>query len=330
MTVTVEAGSTGRAGVPSGRSGPPSIRLGGRFRLDERMTVASGPGSLAAGGIALWKATDEVLHRPVTVHVLPGGEPVPGHVVTALQAAARVNDPRLATVYDTDFAAQVPYIVSEWAPGTHLEDLVLSGLPRPALAAAMIADAADALAVAHKADRPHLRLGPRSLRWDTRSGLKITGLGIEAALFAADQPAASADAGAADTMALGRMLYALLTGFWPGHETTAIPAAPRNKGRVYTPRQVRAGVPGVLDAITCYALQLQPPGAAAPTLTPAGLAMALHSVQRPSYSPFRLADPAGGTAVSAQYAGSGRRAWHGKTPRTRGARHRTTLVRPAA
>jgi hypothetical protein len=329
MTVTVEAGSTGRAGVPSGRSGP-SIRLGGRFRLDERMTGASGPGSLAAGGIALWKATDEVLHRPVTVHVLPGGEPVPGHVVTALQAAARVNDPRLATVYDTDFAAQVPYIVSEWAPGTHLEDLVLSGLPRPALAAAMIADAADALAVAHKADRPHLRLGPRSLRWDTRSGLKITGLGIEAALFAADQPAASADAGAADTMALGRMLYALLTGFWPGHETTAIPAAPRNKGRVYTPRQVRAGVPGVLDAITCYALQLQPPGAAAPTLTPAGLAMALHSVQRPSYSPFRLVDSAGGTAVSAQYAGSGRRAWHGKTPRTRGARHRTTLVRPAA
>ena len=330
MTVTVEAGSTGPAGVPSGRSGPPSIRLGGRFRLDERMTVASGPGSLAAGGIALWKATDELLHRPVTVHVLPGGEPIPEDVVTALQAAARLNDPRLATVYDTDFASQVPYIVSEWAPGTHLEDLVLSGLPRLALAAAMIADAADALAVAHEAGRPHLRLGPRSLRWDTRSGLKITGLGIDAALFAADQPSASADPGAADTMALGRMLYALLTGFWPGHETTAIPAAPRNKGRVYTPRQVRAGVPGVLDAITCYALQLRPPGAAAPALTPAGLAMALHSVQRPSYSPFGPADPAGGAPVSAQDAGSGRHAWHGKTLRTRGARHRPTLVRRAA
>jgi hypothetical protein len=208
-----------------------------------------------------------------------------------------VNDPRLATVYDTDLAGQVPYIVSEWAPGTHLEDLVLSGLPRPALAAAMIADAAGALAVAHEAGRPHLRLGPRSLRWDTGSGLKITGLGIDAALFAADQRAASADAGedasadagAADTMALGRMLYALLTGFWPGHESTAMPAAPRNKGRVYTPRQVRAGVPGVLDAITCYALQLRPPGAPQPGLTPAGLAMALRSVQRPSYSPFRPA-----------------------------------------
>ena len=54
----------------------------------------------------------------------------------------------------------------------------------------MIADAADALAVAHQAGRPHLRLTPRSLRWDPASGLKITGLGLDAALCgaAADTP----------------------------------------------------------------------------------------------------------------------------------------------
>ena len=52
--------------------------------------------------------------------------------------------------------------MSEWTPGTHLEDLVLARpspptLPHPARAAAMIADAADALAVAHRAGRfPHL------------------------------------------------------------------------------------------------------------------------------------------------------------------------------
>ena len=304
-----------------------TLWLGGRFRLDERVTAAGG---FSVGQGSLWRATDALLGRPVAIHLLSGGVRVPAHVMAAVKAAARVNDPRLATIYDTDYDIEGPYIVSEWTPGTHLEDLVLSGLPSPALAAAMIADAADAMDVAHRAGRPHLCLNPLSLRWDTGSGLKITGLGIDAALAGMDLAGTSADCAAADTMALGRMLYALLTGFWPGHETTAIPAAPRNKGRVYTPRQVRAGVPGVLDAITCYALQLQPPGAAAPTLTPAGLAMALHSVQRPSYSPFRLVDPAGGAPVSAQDAGSGRRAWHGKTPRTRGARHRTTLVRPAA
>ena len=315
MTVAVEAGAAERVGARSEGAGP-AIWLGGRLRLDERIA--------AAGALSLWKATDALLCRPVTVHLLPRGVPVPPHVVEAVQAAARVNDPRLATIYDTNYSIDGPYIVSEWTPGTHLEDLVLSGLPRPALAAAMIADAADALAVAHQAGRPHLCLGPRSLRWDTGSGLKITGLGIDAALFG---PAA-ADPAAADTMALGWMLYALLTGYWPGDEPTALPAAPRHKGRVYSPRQVRAGVPGVLDAITGHALQFRRPGAAssAAVLTPAGLAMALRSVLRPSYSSFFPAEPVGCAPDLARDTMSRRQARHGRG----GVKHRTTLLRPAA
>jgi hypothetical protein len=301
VTVVQETGVAGRL---SGTRGPVP-RLGGRFRLDERIT--------AAGGLSLWKATDELLCRPVTIHLLPRGIPVPAHVVAAVQAAARVSDPRLATVYDTDYSIESPYIVSEWARGTHLEDLVLAGLPSPALAAAMIADAADALAVAHEAGRPHLCLGPRSLRWDAGSGLKITGLGIDAALSGIS----AADPAAADTMALARMLYAMLTGCWPGEEPTALPAAPRHKGRVYTPRQVRAGVPGVLDAITGHALRLGPAGGPQPALTPAGLAMALRSVQRPSYPPVRPAEPVRPGPVRPRHARAG-------------VRHRTTLLRPAA
>ena len=338
MTVAAEAATAGRIGVPSGGPGP-TIWLGGRFRLEERIT--------AAGQLSLWKATDELLCRPVTIHLLPRGVPVPRHVVEAVQAAARVSDPRLATIYDTDCSVEGPYIVSEWTRGTHLEDLVLSGLPAPALATAMIADAADALAVAHRAGRPHLCLGPRSLRWDADTGLKITGLGIDAALTGTNAGGPNtggpntagtntagpntADPAAADTTALARMLYALLTGCWPGDEPTALPAAPRHKGRVYTPRQVRAGVPGVLDAITCHALQLQPPGAPRPVLTPAGLAMALHSVWRPSYSSFGPAGPAGCVPVLVQDTMSRRQARHARNPRGRaGTRHRTTLLRPAA
>jgi hypothetical protein len=318
MTVAVETGAAGGVEIPpAGRR--PATWLGGRFRLDERIT--------AAGGLSLWKATDELLCRPVTVHLLPRGVAVPPHVVQAVQAAARVSDPRLATIYDTDYSIESPYIVSEWTPGTHLEDLVLSGLPRPALAAAMIADAADALAVAHQAGRPHLCLGPRSLRWDPCRGLKITGLGVDAALSGTN----AADPAAADTMALARMLYALLTGCWPGDEPTALPNAPGHKGRVYTPRQVRAGVPGVLDAITCHALRLQPPDAPRSVLTPAGLAMALRSVQRPSYSSFRPGEPVGCAPVLAEDTMSRRQARHAKIPRGRvGIRHRPTLLRPAA
>ena len=324
-----------------------TLWLGGRFRLDERVT--------AAGGLSgsLWRATDELLCRPVAIHLLPRGVRVPARVMAAVQAAARVNDPRLATIYDTDYDIEGPYIVSEWTPGTHLEDLVLSGLPSPALAAAMIADAADALGVAHRAGRPHLCLSPRSLRWDPGSGLKITGLGIDAALSGSDiaAPAAAGAAGAAgvagaagaagaagvaDTMALGRMLYALLTGCWPGDEATALPAAPRHNGHVYTPRQVRAGVPGVLDAITCHALQLHGTSA---VLSPAGLAVALRAVLRPSSWSFASSASsassasfasfaAGEPAVAAQDPVFRRQARHARS--RPGVRHRTTLLHPAA
>src|ERR1700736_1314453 len=307
--------------VPSGAHRT-QTSLGGRFRLDERISLddqVSGPcgSSWEARGLSLWKAADQLLGRPVTIYLLPPGIPDPRPVIEAVKSAAKVTDPRLATIYDTDFSTECPYIVYEWTPGAHLEDLVLAGLPHPALAAAMIADAADALVVAHQAGRPHLRLTPRALRWDTKSGLKITGLGIDAALcgegagdppslarrsaarpsadrLSADSP--SADGMVADVMALGRMLYALLTGYWPGDEATAqptaLPPAPRYKGRVCTPRQVRAGVPAVLDAITYRGLSGQAADAPLRAQTPAGLAMALRMVQRPSYQLERPEDEA--------------------------------------
>jgi hypothetical protein len=262
----------------------------------------------------LWKATDQLLSRPVTIYLLPAG-PVPRTVTDAVQAAAKASDPRLATIYDTDFDEQCPYIVAEWTPGTHLEDLVLSGLPRPALAAAMIADAADAIAIAHQAGQPHLRLTPHSVRWHPGCGLKITGLGLDAALCGtiAENPVA------ADTIALARMLYALLTGYWPGDEPTALPPAPQHKGRVCTPRQVRAGVPALLDAITYRGLQGQAADAPLRPQTPAGLAMALRMVQRPSY---QLDRPEAGPVAR-----PGGQARHARA--RAGFRHRTTLLRPA-
>jgi hypothetical protein len=301
--------------------------LGGRFRLDERISLddqVSGPcgSSREARGLSMWKATDHLLGRPVTIYLLPPGRPVPRTVADAVQAAAKVSDPRLATIYDTDFDPRCPYIVAEWTPGTHLEDLMLSGpcppaLPQPALAAAMIADAADALAVAHRAGRPHLRLTPRSVRWSHGSGLKITGLGLDAALAGVT----AQDPVAADTTALARMLYALLTGYWPGDEPTALPPAPRHKGQVCTPRQVRAGVPAVLDAIAYRALRGQAADAPVRPQTPAGLAMALRMVQRPSY---RVEPPEPGPVIRPEV--RRRQARHARA--RAGSGHRITLLRP--
>jgi serine/threonine protein kinase len=326
--------------IPSGTHDTASL-LGGRFRLDERISLedqVSSPcgSSWEARGLSLWKATDQLLGRPVTIYLLPRGIPVPRPVVDAVQSAARVTDARITKVYDTDFSPQCPYIVAEWTPGTHLEDLLRSGLPTPALAAAMIADAADAIAVAHRAGRPHLRLTPRALRWHPGSGLKVTGFGIDAALCGPLDPGVP-NPMAADTMALARMLYALLTGYWPGDEPTGLPPAPRHKGQVCTPRQVRAGVPAALDAITYRALQGLAADAPLRAQTPAGLAMALSMVQRPSRL---LGAPEDGTSENDEAAdGPGMAGVSGVTPirparRARHARARTghaisTLLRPA-
>jgi serine/threonine protein kinase len=326
--------------------------LGGRFRLDERIGTGG-----TSSEFSLWKGTDRLLSRPVTIHLLPSGIPVPPGVTEAVRAAAKVSDPRLATIYDTDFSTECPYIVSEWTRGTHLEDLVLSGLPTPALAAAMIADAADALAVAHQAGRPHLRLTPHSLRWDRRSGLKITGLGLDAALYGPGSYGPGSygresygrdsygldsfgpgsygresygldsfgPGSLDDTRALACMLYALLTGYWPGQGVTALPAAPLYKGRICTPRQVRAGVPALLDAITYRALRGEAPDAPARPLTLSGFALALHGVQRPSY--LQADPPEWVSEVSQGSRGSRPRARHARA-RT-GLLHGTTLLRTA-
>ncbi len=277
---------TGRhaQGEARGDTPPPSAGtlLAGRYLLAERI---GGPDSGS-----LWKGSDKLLARPVTVRVFRPG-PVPAPVAAAMRGAGRLTDPRLARIYDADERRGAAYIVSEAVPGAPLDELLTTGLPGPGLAPRLVADAGSALAVAHAAGQAHLCLTPDLVRW-TGSGVKITGLGIEAAL-AGLPPASPAQAAAADTRALGRLLYALLTGCWPGPEQTILPAAPRHRGRLLPPAQVTGGVPDRLNALVC---SLLPPGAASPASpaigSPAQLARALCPARRPAPAPVRLAPAA--------------------------------------
>jgi hypothetical protein len=111
MTVVEMPSSAMPSGTPAADRWQGERWLGGRFRLDER--ISSGDqvsGSLdprgssrEARGFSLWKASDQLLGRPVSIYLLPPGAPVPRPVVEAVQSAAKVSDPRLAAIYDTDF-----------------------------------------------------------------------------------------------------------------------------------------------------------------------------------------------------------------------------------
>jgi serine/threonine protein kinase len=228
-----------------------TVVVGGRFLLGQRIG--------RVGVAERWLATDTLLQRPVAVHLLPERAPIPG-LAAAIQAAARVNDPRLATVYDACYHQERPYLVSEWAGDPDLERLVLeAGLPGPGLAASIVAEAAEALASAHAHGRPHLRLELDSVHWGS-SGLKITGLGIDAALTGMTSPAPAA----ADTVGLAGILYTLLTGYRPG-----APADARHE-----PRELRREVPPMLNAIACHTL----PAWGVPSIRhPAQLAAALRA-----------------------------------------------------
>ncbi len=246
----------------------PGMRVGGRYRI-EVLISESGPATA-------WCAVDEVLARRVVIRRLPRGVPLGADGLAGIRVAASLSDPRLTRIYDADDGGDIPYVVSECASGHHLEDLILTaGVPDPAIASLVVSEAAEALAVAHQAGAPHLCLTPRSVLWG-RYGVRVTGLGVEAAL----RNITSASPGATDTLALGEILYALLTGYWPGPQQTALPAAPRRRGMPYAPRQVRAGVPTALNTIACRALMPQLARAASPCTSPAQLAAALRAATR--------------------------------------------------
>ena len=196
----------------------PGVRLGGRYRLEDRLA--------AAGGWSAWKAIDEILARPVSVITFAAGFPRLEQVVTAARAASRLTDTRLTQVFDVEDSWDHAYIVLEWPFGDTLADLVATGSVEPAAGARIVAEVAAALSGAHAAGLAHLCLRPDTVRWTPGGGVKVTGLGIDAALSGVT----SDDPELADTRGLGRLLYAALTGLWPGQDYPELPPAPETRG----------------------------------------------------------------------------------------------------
>ncbi|WP_067173784.1 protein kinase family protein [Microtetraspora niveoalba] len=258
----------------------PGSRLADRFRLEDRVSESN--------GVTLWKAIDEILARPVAVHTFSPEFDRVQEVVTAARAASRLTDPRLTQVFDAAHEDDTAYVVSEWVSGDSLADLITAGGLEPERGAALVAEAAEALAHAHESGLTHLQLTPARLLWTSSGTVKLLGLAVDAAIvgLTSDDPARD------DAEGLGRLLYAALTGHWPSDEDTGLPSAPLDDDKVCTPRQVTAGVPGYLDAITCRALLPESRRGLAPLSTPAQMAEALAEVPRPSPVPVGPVPPA--------------------------------------
>jgi len=260
----------GSGPAPDADQGP---LLAGRYRLVERLREQDGS--------AEWRATDELLARTVTIRVFTGESRHVARVMAAARAAGRVTDPRLARIFDADDRAEPAFIVTGWPSGRCLADLLTAGPLDPWQAARVIAEAADALAVAHEAGLAHLCLSPACLWCGPGGEVTITGLGIDAALSGAQ----AGDPVLADTRGLARLLYAALTGYWPGEGWGALPPAPRPGGRIARPGEVRPGIPEGIDSVTCRALSGEACEGGPPILSLAQLAIELAAITRPGPPP---------------------------------------------
>jgi serine/threonine protein kinase len=199
--------------------------LGGRYRL-RRLLAVGGMG-------AVWAAEDAVLGREVAVKVL--GEALADDRRARLRlrrearAAARLAHPAIARVLDLGEEDGRPYLVMELLHGESLAARLARGGPlAPAEAVGVVAAAADALDLAHRAGIVHRDVKPGNV-FVTRGGeVKLLDFGIaraadETALTGGDLLGTAAylapervlghDATpAADVYALGVLLYELLAG----------------------------------------------------------------------------------------------------------------------
>jgi hypothetical protein len=278
----------------------PGTLLAGRYRLVDQVSAGT--------GWTFWKATDEILARSVTVLTFAAGFSRIAEAITAARAAARLSDPRFSQVFDVEDADELAYVVTEWVVGESLLDMLADGPLDAPHAVSLLSEAARAVAAAHAIRLAHLRLNPACLHWTRGSGVKITGLGIDAVLAGtgpAEDGTGNVDSPElTDTRDLARLLYAALTGYWPGPaesggpaETTeadenqgvarptGLPPAPEVDGVPRTPRQVSAAVPANIDDLTCQALYQRPSRHGPALSTPAMLAEALAGVARPDPPP---------------------------------------------
>jgi serine/threonine protein kinase len=218
----------------------------------------------SAGGL-FWRAYDSMLDRSVALHLIRADDPRAELLRDAARTSAQVVDRRVLRVLDVDETTEqtagdggaLCYVVNEWASGVSLDILLADEGPlAPRRAAWLVSEVASTLDIAHTAGVAHGRLVPENVLIDRTGSVRVIGFAVDAALHGLPSGRLSTDV--ADLAAL---LYAALTGTWPGVAPSAVRTAPHTHGRVLRPRQVRAGVPRVLDALCDAVLN---PYAAAP------------------------------------------------------------------
>ena len=238
--------TTGKPGAPA-----PDVVVLGRYRLVDKL------GDTA--GTALWRGQDERLKRPVSVRFVPLEDPKTEALRKAALRASHVTDRRAVHVLDAvaDQECGCLVIVTEWLTGTSYAEQLThqQGEPMPPRdAAALALEVGRTLEAARAVGVTHGHLRPELVMLTDTGDVRIRGLGVEQVLHGVEP---GDDAERADVHAVGAILYAGLTGRWPGASgVDGVPGVPPLRGGITPwPGRVVADVPRDLDEIAARALR---------------------------------------------------------------------------
>ena len=287
--------NTGPNTTTSSATSLPAERLAGRYELGE---------PLGKGRSTVYRATDVRLQRPVAVkrvEIAAGqedAERVRSRAMREAQAAARLNNPSVVTVYDVVEEGGSIWLVMELVEAPSLAQIVADEGPVSHARAAQAGldvlaalEAAHAVGIVHRDVKPANVLvapddrakltdfGVATIRDDSR--LTATGLIVGSPSYMSPEQARGDTVGpATDLWALGALLYFATEGETPFQGDSALATA----SAVVHGRPRPAGRPGPLSVIVTRLLMKDPGNRA----TPGEVRTALTRAARPP-APARTA-----------------------------------------
>lgn len=217
----------------------------GHYKLLEQI----GSGSLGD----VYRARDTRLGRTVAIKFPPPELTTDPDRREALlrhaERVSRLSHPGIATLFETGEDGERLYLVFEYVPGDSL-NAVIGGRPLNARRAIELAiQLADALAEAHADEAIHGNIGPETIRVTPKDRAKLLDFGF-APCVAADAPGADVPDPSSDILALGRVLFEMLTGRQPFATSSGQPAP--------LPSTIAPGIPAELEPIVARALAPDP------------------------------------------------------------------------